>query len=296
MAIDAALRAVRQDHDEVTFVGGEPTLHPAIVSFVARARQLGFAAVGVQSHGRRLDRAVLGALERAGLSDLHLSIHGPTAAIHDHHVGVAGALDQVTAALGAARRLGLRAVALTVLSRSNFRHLAAMPTWLLGQSVSAWTIAVPRAAGRALLAFESVYPRLGMALPHALRALEIAVRQGLPAWISGAPRCLLGPYGGRELGDDARGFAPCCAGCPARGGCPGVDPVYLGRFAGDELSPAHLRPEKATRAFVDEAALRRIFVGAGALAHDLRPLPSIVAPPRSAAARALLRPREEPDR
>ncbi|MEZ4453787.1 MAG: radical SAM protein [Nannocystaceae bacterium] len=288
-AIEADLIAARGDADEVSFVGGEPTLERALERAIGRARALGFVAIGLQSHGRHLAApGALAGLVDAGLTDLHLSIHGPDAAIHDHHVGVAGAHARATEALQEARRLGLRVVVLTVLTRSNFRHLAAMPDWLVGHGVAAWTIAAPRAAGRALLDFERVIPRLGMALPHALHALEVAARRRLPAWIEGAPHCLLGPYRGRDLGGAARSFAAACEGCPARDGCPGVDPVYLARFAGDELGPAQLRPTGAEdpRLASEAAALRRIFVGPGALATALRPLRSIVDPPRSAASRA----------
>ncbi|HGG58227.1 MAG TPA: hypothetical protein ENK31_10565, partial [Nannocystis exedens] len=53
------LADAREFADEVTFVGGEPTLlKDALVLAVAEARRLGFRAVGVQSHGRHLsDRA-----------------------------------------------------------------------------------------------------------------------------------------------------------------------------------------------------------------------------------------------
>ncbi|MCA9681463.1 MAG: radical SAM protein, partial [Myxococcales bacterium] len=89
---DDALVALRERCDELSFVGGEPSLDPRLPTAIARARELGFVAVGLQSNGRRLaaDDALFSALVAAGLSDLHLSIHGPTAEVHDYHSGRPG--------------------------------------------------------------------------------------------------------------------------------------------------------------------------------------------------------------
>jgi hypothetical protein len=137
----------------------------------------------------------------------------------------------------AARAAGLDVAATTVLTRSNFRVLAALPPLLKARGVQAWLIAVPRAAGAAAEAFDRVMPRLGLALPFALHALDGARRLGLEAYVQGAPLCALGPFAERALADEPRAFAEVCEGCPARAGCPGVDARYLARFGGDELAP-----------------------------------------------------------
>jgi hypothetical protein len=257
------LRAVRQVADEITFIGGEPTLEDALPGAVALARGLGFAAVGIQTNGRRLAYpAYAKAVADAGLTDVHVSVHGAQPAAHDYHTGVPGSLVELLAGVAAVRALGIPVVATTVLTRSNFRVLDEIPRLLTQRGVAAWLVSVPRAAGRAEAAFDRVYPRLGLAVPFALRAMEIARRLSLPAWIQGAPLCLLGTFAVRALPGGARAFGEGCGACAARARCAGLDPLYLRRFAGDETAP--LQADVAP--FEDSPALRRMFVGVGELA------------------------------
>jgi hypothetical protein len=220
--------------------------------------------VGLQTNARRLaDLDYAAALATAGLTDVHVSIHGTQPASHDYHTGAARSLVQTMAGVAAARVHGLTVVATTVLTRSNFRLVGELPRALATRGIAAWLIAVPHAAGRAAAAFERVVPRLALALPFALHALETARAIGLPAWIQGAPLCLLGPHTTRALDGEQRAYGPACEGCGARAACPGVDAMYLARFRGDELAP---RPAVATARDTERPALARMFVGAGPLA------------------------------
>jgi hypothetical protein len=135
--------------------------------------------------------------------------------------------------------------------------------------VAAWLLAVPRTAGGAADAFDRVVPRLGLAMPFALHALHTARTLALPAFVQGAPSCLLGPFAARALPDAPRAYHEVCDGCRARTACSGVDPRYLARFGGDELTP-----REASAFDPVEAALLRLFVGVG----ELAPLRSIAAP------------------
>jgi hypothetical protein len=259
-AFDARLQAARAASDEVTFVGGEPLLDDALASRVAAARACGFRRVGIQTNARKLaPRAA--ELAKAGLTDVHVSIHGADAAVHDYHTGVAGSFAESTAGIAAARAASLDVVATTVLTRSNFRVVGALPRSLASRGVAAWTIEVTRAGGRAAASFDRVVPRIGLAIPFALHALAAADELSLPAWISGAPACLLGPFAARALEGEARAYGHACDSCDARSLCPGVDAEYLSRFDGDELTPRARFTRATTRA--DLAAM---FVGVGEVA------------------------------
>jgi hypothetical protein len=268
--IDEALAAARAASDAVTFVGGEPTLDPRLSEYVARARALGFCRIGVQTNGRHLgDGDVASRLAAAGLTDVHLSIHGADAAVHDYHSGVLGSFAAALGSFSAARAAGLRVVVTTVLTRSNFRALAAVPRLLASRGASAWHLSVPHVAGRARPAFDRVVPRLGLALPFALHALEAADALALPAWLSGAPSCLLGPWAARTLVEAPRAHGEPCARCDARSVCAGVDPAYLERFGGDELVPRSLPvPEPVSEGRRELAAM---FVGVGEVFCDGTP-------------------------
>lgn len=271
------MRALAATHDELTLTGGEPTLRDDLDGLIADARAAGFRRVGLQTNGRRLrETGYAAGLSRAGLTDVHLSLHGASSAEHDHHTGVAGSFVESVAGLSSARGAGLTLAVSTVLTRSNFRTVAALAPWLAARGVAAWAVHVPRVAGGAIARFDRVVPRLAMALPAALYALTAARNAALPSWIVGAPLCLLGPHAERSLDDAPRAYAPACATCVARPRCPGVDARYLLRFEADELSAARA-PKTLPPATPAHAALARMFTGPGALANDTPEPPHLAA-------------------
>ena len=285
-AVIPALDALAPQHTAITFTGGEPTLHDALPELIAAARDRGFTRIGIQSNGRRLrEHGYAGALHDAGLTDVHLSLHGLGSVIHDHHTGVDGSFVESADGLAAARQAGLTTVVTTVLTRSNARSLTALAPWLAAQAVAAWCIAVPCTAGRLHTAFDRVSPRLAMAMPHALHALATAQQKGVTTFLRGAPLCLLGPFAARSLPDPPGAFDPTrCDGCPARARCPGVDARYLQRFGGDELSPSRA-PTAPAKSFTSrEQALAAMFVGEGPNGPGTR---AVQSPPTGAARVAL---------
>lgn len=260
--LDDQLAALRMHGEELTLVGGDPTAAEQLASIVARAKTYRFSSIGLQTNGEGLDPAGLDELARAGLTDLHLSLHGPRREIHDYLVDRAGAFDQLAQLAPAARRRGLTVVGTTVVCRSNFRHLAPMPELLRRLGVQGWCLSVPRSAGGADEHFAALVPRLGMSLPHVVHAVDLARRHRLPAWIMGAPWCGLGPYAARTLPSPALTHPPTCEPCPARDRCPGVDARYAETFGDGELRPRRPPP----RAEESHPELARLFVGVGHLA------------------------------
>src|SRR6185295_18100563 len=79
----------------VDFDGGEPTLHPELVTIVKTARALGYERVHVTSNGRLLAYEDFAKkLVTSGLTSMAFSVHGPDARTHAQQVGVAEAFDQ----------------------------------------------------------------------------------------------------------------------------------------------------------------------------------------------------------
>jgi hypothetical protein len=279
--VDAALdRAWESGAREVTFVGGEPALDARLGGTVSKARAAGFARVGVQSNGVALatDGRVSELLAR-GLTDVHLSLHGAEARVHDWHTGVAGSFEAAMRTLLAARAASLEVVVVTLLTRSSFRVLSPVPRLLASRGVAAWCIDVPVWRGRAAAASDRVVPRLALALPFALHALDAAAKLGLPAFVRGAPSCLLGPFAAASLDAPPRTFGPACSACASQASCTGVDAEYLARFGGDELSAC-----AAVARDPRHAALRAMFVGPG----DLAPASTAPVHPPPAKARVAL--------
>jgi hypothetical protein len=255
-----ALTKLRERSDEVTFVGGEPALVADLPEIVAAASALGFRGIGLQTNGRVLATSdLIRRLQLAGLTDLHVSLHGTEAAVHDYHAGRSGAFAAILSTISIARSRGVTTVATTVLTRSNYRVLADFPRLLQSCGVAAWQIAVPRAAGVRTGGADITTPRLALAVPYALQAIDAAHKLRLPAFVQGAPLCLLGPFAAFALPDEPRAFAAVCATCPSRAHCPGVDGVYLAQFQGDELAA------KPAAAGAKLPGITRLFVGVGEL-------------------------------
>lgn len=315
-AVREQLAKLREDHDEVTFIGGEPTLDSRLATLIAEARTLGYTAVGLQTNARQLashdgvEAELFAALVEAGLSDLQLSIHAPTADAHDYHTGRAGSFAACTELIARAQRADITVVVATVVTRSNFRELAKLPPVLKRRGVAAWLLEVARPHGRAADNFARVVPRVGMAMPWALHALEQARRNALSAWIRGAPLCALGPFAVSSLSTPGQhpsrplpaDWPPPCRACPSRPHCPGIDSAYVEVFGHGELRPVDLRspgeallaspgtaPEPARRGsttarveFDDgRRRLMRMFVGVGELV--VRP-PQLYSPAADATA------------
>lgn len=183
---------------------------------------------------------------------------GGDATVHEYHSGVPGSFAALEQALGKARALELTAVATTVVTRSNFRSLEPIAQWLSRAGAGAWCLGWPSAAGGAGSQFDRVVPRLGLALPFALRALDRARREGLPTFIAGAPVCALGPYARFSLAAPERDFGDKCQGCAAKATCPGVDTRYLRRFGEEELkavAPVERAPAPVSALFVGTGEL-----------------------------------------
>lgn len=172
------------------------------------------------------------ALRAAGALELALPLHGARAEVHDFHTSE-GDFDATIRALTAARTHGIATAVWTRATRSNARVLSELPSLLRARGVSLWLVCWPRAGDEA--SFSRVMPRLGLGVPSILAAIERSERAGVPAFVSGAPLCALGPFGDRSLPSIARGFAERCDPCVSKPRCVGVDAVVLARFGPDEL-------------------------------------------------------------
>lgn len=221
---------------------------PPVPAEVARARAGGLRVLWLATGRELATPAAVDAWLQVGLDALHLWAHAADAAAHDFHAG-AGRFVAITAAIERARAAGVAVAVSSLLTRSSAPVLAGLPAWLHGLGVAAWRVAAIE--GEALLPgagigpHDGLVPALTAALPHALQAMARAARLGLPAFVSGAPACLLGPFAGAALPGPARAFAAGCAGCAARAGCVGLMPDQLERLGGAALNPANLRPGPA---------------------------------------------------
>lgn len=122
----------------VDFDGGEPTLHPDLITTVRYARSIGYERINVTTNGRMAFYPEYAErLVRSGLTTLLFSVHGPDAQSHAQQVGVAEAFEQTTAGIRNCARLAPRGVELgmnVTLTKSNTDKLEQLTqlAWDLG--------------------------------------------------------------------------------------------------------------------------------------------------------------------
>lgn len=167
--VDKLLSALDVDH--VTVTGGEPFARRDIFELFDLLRERG---VGIQiiSNGGLIDDAVATRLAPYRVSYVQVTLDGPTAELHDAHVGGAGHYDKTIAGIRALGRAGVRTVGCMVVTRKNAAHVAE-------------TLATFRALGVRDIALSRFSPA-GYAARHVAELLPsrddllVAFRQAIP--------------------------------------------------------------------------------------------------------------------
>ncbi|HFE46590.1 MAG TPA: radical SAM protein [Nannocystis exedens] len=122
--VSAAIVAAAADGGIVVLSGGEPTLHPKIVDFVALARASGASSIELQTNAVRL--ATPGFAERldaAGVDLAFVSLHGSVASTSDAITRAPGTFAKTLLGIDALHRAGIALRLNFVTCRTNFHEL-----------------------------------------------------------------------------------------------------------------------------------------------------------------------------
>lgn len=266
-----------RDAEELCFTSGEPTLHPRLPTFVRWARAAGCRCVSLMTNGRRLAYAPYAqALARAGLHRIYVSIHGPTAAVHDGLTRTPGSFAQTMDGLRVAASLGSFDVhTSTVLTRRNVEAMLDTYETLLDLGVRQVVLNALQVQGGAATHFGRMVPRYRDVRTQFERLLVGARDGGTRAFLVDAPPCVTaglpdrnrgfveshvhyeaevegvrppgatpceGAEGLRSIRTDSldaafRTFGPACGTCRYRAVCPGVYARYVHEFGWEEMVP-----------------------------------------------------------
>jgi len=102
----------------ISFSGGEPLLYPGLDELVKRAAQTGMRTT-LDTNGYLLTDGRLDELVDLGLQGVYVSLHSPTADVHDQISGMEGLFDRAVHAIKISLDRGLEVQASTVLSQLN---------------------------------------------------------------------------------------------------------------------------------------------------------------------------------
>jgi len=249
-----ALAARNLDH--LVLSGGEPTLHPDLAVFIARAKSLGFRTIEMQSNGvKAVDMAYARGLVEAGLNKVTVSLHSIDPEHSDRITRLPGAFAKTVAAMHNFRRLGIRTQVAHVITKSNFEELPGTVRFLRetfpedeGHLSVCFGIAQPISD----LVYTWVMPTFSEIKPFMREALDYCVdkRLGFGGMIGqgGYPPCMLDGdmrYYAQNLGNIYRSAdhdeqfhkAEVCKQCSFDPWCLGVRKLYVETYGDAEIKP-----------------------------------------------------------
>jgi molybdenum cofactor biosynthesis enzyme MoaA len=271
---DAATIFARIDdaaaHDaELALSGGEPTLNPRLLDFIAHARHAGVRDLELQTNAVKMaDASYAAALAASGLSRAFVSLHGVTAATCDTVTSAPGTFDRTVKGLRNMIAAGLPVRINFVMCGANHAEFAELPAFvdrelrsagnalveIVFSFVAPMTELVPRDA-RLIPRFRDVASSLDRGFHESLRlGFEL---HGFESQC-GVPPCFLPEevrqrHFATELPDRARaaasqGFvkAPVCAECAFERRCFGVRASYAEMYGTDELVPVRASDSSST--------------------------------------------------
>ncbi|MDP1823164.1 MAG: radical SAM protein [Archangium sp.] len=190
--IDAGARGVK-----ITLSGGEPTLNPKLVEYVALARQVSSRPVQLQSNAIKLaDEGLCRALADAGLDELFVSLHGSRAEISDAVTSAPGTFARTVLGLDHVVKTKIRVNLNFVISEKNLDDLvpyvrlvaARWPSASITVSfVAPSTDVVPRDR-EFIPSYSRVMPQIAEAIDEARR---LGIELGGFESMCGVPLCLV---------------------------------------------------------------------------------------------------------
>jgi MoaA/NifB/PqqE/SkfB family radical SAM enzyme len=196
-------RAAAQGVRLLDLDGGEPTLYPALLTVVDRARELGFERITVTTNGRMLGyEGLAGRLARRGV-ELLVSLHGACASKHEPLTRAPGSFAQTVDGIRRAREVFGRLGVNTTVVRGNLADLTALGELLVSLGVDTWNLQLVTPFGHAI-ARPDLAPDWGEAL-EALRSLRQTFADRLSLQIVGLPLCGLGEHEALALDDHHKG-------------------------------------------------------------------------------------------
>lgn len=249
-AMDVLVSAARLGAGKLVISGGEPLLVPWVADLVARARELGYRHVTLQTNGVLLSRpAGQKTLSLAPPDDILVSMHGASREVVGSITGRPDLFDDKRAGLQGALGSGIPTAINFVVCRQNLGEILPFVQWAAGLTPAPYLISFSFVApsGLAWDNRETTIPRVSKAAPALLAGLELALDMGLAVVHSeycGIPTCVL-----PELRRFSEPFTPerpihvppsktklpVCEGCSWNDRCSGIFKRYIDLYSGAEF-------------------------------------------------------------
>lgn len=185
----------KQGKDEVVFTGGEPSLHPDFLDFIALAKKIGFKEIQIQTNGRMFayNDFCLKTVQ-AGSTQFSPALHGSTAEIHDELTKVPGSFEQTVQAIKNFKKLNQYILTNTVITGLNYKDLPNIAGLLVDLGVDQFQFAFVHILGTAAENKDWLVPRKSEVVPYIKQGLDIGVGAGKIVSTEAIPYCLMPGY------------------------------------------------------------------------------------------------------
>ena len=169
--------------------GGEPTIHPAFLDFVAFGREVGYPWIQTVTNGRMMGYLRFAQAAMAnGLREATFSMHAHQPELFDRLVGVKGAFPQAIRGLKNALDLGLVVSVDVVLNRLNLPYLKEILEFYMSLGVMEFDLLYIIPFGRGFDEHrDELYPDPDMVRREVARAMTLASTPGLHLWTNRLP-------------------------------------------------------------------------------------------------------------
>jgi MoaA/NifB/PqqE/SkfB family radical SAM enzyme len=215
---DEILGIIKKARDDgctkLVLSGGEPTIHPDIIDFVAHAKGLGFGKIQVISNGRMFaSKEFTKRIIDAGLNEVTFSIHGHTAELHDGLTRSPGSFSQIISGLMNVRQFpGVIVNTDTTINGLNYKFLPDITGMILGLGIREINLMSIVPAGNARDNSDFIMYEFEDVVPFVKQVIKMCKESGAVLWFSRFPAKYLegneeyieDPY---KMVDDIRGMA-----------------------------------------------------------------------------------------
>lgn len=189
------LSSFKEGAKEVVLTGGEVTIRDDIFEIISFARKTGYKGILVQSNGRKFASfKFTKEMLFAGMTSFLPALHGHNAKIHDGLTCRPGSWRQIVTGIYHARKLGIKILVNTVVTKQNYRHLSQIANLLVKLKVNQFQFAFVHMMGNALKNYRAIVPRMSLAAPHIKKGLDIGIKANLRVFVEAVPFCLMAGY------------------------------------------------------------------------------------------------------
>ena len=205
---------IEEGCERLILSGGEPTLHPDYVDFIALGERLGYGWIQTVTNGRMFAyREFARRAVAAGLDEATFSLHGHRPELHDELVGVEGAFEQSTRGMQNLLKQGIVVNVDVVLNALNVPVLDDILQFYIARGIREFDLLWMVPFGAAWRNRSRLFPDRTDALKSLHQAIGNARRKGVVIWTNRLPAGLLEGHeylvqDPHKIHDEVRGRRP----------------------------------------------------------------------------------------